>query len=696
MDSTTETSKATDNKKALLSNLKGIGPQRLQSFAAVGITTTEELLRYFPFRYEDRRNFKKISQIDSDEPVLIKGKVIRVNLKKIPFFKARKVRAIFEAAISDGTQNAHCIWFNQTYLAQYIRMGEEIIIYGKPQRDGLFVRFNSPYYERAGKDTSLDLGRIVGIYSLTQGLTQKLLRKTVFSAWLQTKDSLPDYLPKEVREKENIFELGCALELMHFPQSFEDIQAARRRFIFEELFFSQIQVHLRKARRKEQKTITLVPGGKFLEKLKSSLPFALTDEQTQAINEMLFDFSQSFPMRRLLQGDVGCGKTVIAAFGLGACAACKHQAALMAPTEVLARQHKDTLEEIFKGFGFKIELLVSSLPRAAVNKIYENLSLGKIDIVVGTHALLQESVVFKSLGFVAIDEQHKFGVAQRAMLPKKGKPMPHCLVMSATPIPRSLALSLYGDLDLSMVKQLPPGRVAAKNRLLAQNRRQDVYSFLRKKIDEGRQAYIVYPAIEETMEDDLNALESAYDKITQEFNGYTVAMLHGRMKNDEKNKVMHNFVTGKINILMATTIIEVGVNVPNATVMIVENPERFGLSQLHQLRGRICRAGFEPYFILMGKDNFSEKVNARLKVIVENSDGFAIAEHDLNLRGPGDFFGLSQHGLPDLQLACPLRDVEALARARHWAQTIVESDPALEKPEYLTIRQRLTAWFKPQ
>jgi ATP-dependent DNA helicase RecG len=673
---------------------KGIGPKRAEAFANVGVLTCADLLKYFPFRYEDRRNFKKIAEIKDNEPVLVKAKVLRVNLKKIPYFKARKVKSIFEAAIDDGSQAARCVWFNQHYLASYIRLGDEIIVYGKPERDGLFWRFNSPQYDSASNDDSLNLGRIVGFYSLTEGLTQKLVRKTVFACLGELKGEVSDPIPFSVREKENIPNIAKAFNDIHFPDVFEDADRARHRFIFEELFFSQIQVYLRKERRRREKAVSLTASNEFFTKFKNNLGFTLTAGQTQAVEEISFDIKNSFPMRRLLQGDVGCGKTVVAAFGLGVCAKNGFQAALMAPTEVLAWQHKETLEKIFDGFGFKIGILTASLPAAEHNALCAKLASGGIDIVVGTHALIQEDVVFKNLAFVVIDEQHKFGVAQRAMLPKKGELSPHCLVMSATPIPRSLALSFYGDLDLSVVKELPKGRLAPENILVTEDKSASAYALLSDKIKEGRQAYMVYPVIEETVDDDLNALEAAYEEIKAVFKGVNVGVFHGRMAAKEKLKVMSDFKAGRIKILMATTVIEVGVDVPNASVMVVTSPERFGLAQLHQLRGRICRSNHKPIFILVGKNNLALKAKERLEVIIKTDDGFKIAEHDLLQRGPGEFFGTSQHGLPELAIANPLRDIEVLERARQAAGAIIQDDPGLVKHVNLVIKNHLNHIFK--
>ncbi len=530
------------------------------------------------------------------------------------------------------------------------------------------------------------------VYHATAGLSQKFLRKTVTIALTELRPALNDPLPFDVRNGEGLLNIAQGLQGMHFPANFEEAETARRRFIFEELFFSQVMVYQRKARHRQQPTLTLKPGVDFTERFKAGLPFVLTPEQAEAIAVIGQDLGQTYPMHRLLQGDVGCGKTVVAAFALAAAAACGFQAALMAPTEVLARQHKDTLEKLLAGFGFKIALLMATMDKAATQAVWQGLKDGTIDIVVGTHALIQNEVEFKNLAVAVIDEQHKFGVAQRALLPQKGRPSPHCLVMSATPIPRSLALSLYGDLDLSVIKHLPQGRQATQNLYFESNQREQAYALLRTQLVRGRQAYLVYPAIEEG-EGDLATLEESYAQVQAAFKEFKAGIFHGQLKPAEKIKIMEQFKSGKVDILMATTVIEVGLDVPNATVMLVEDPERFGLSQLHQLRGRIRRSNHVPYFVLLGKSNYAEKAQERLKAVLKSDDGFAIAESDLLLRGPGDFFGDSQHGLPALQLANPLKDIEALQAARRRAYEIVKVDPELDMPQYRSVREHLHHFF---
>ncbi|MBN3040014.1 MAG: DEAD/DEAH box helicase, partial [Candidatus Omnitrophica bacterium] len=409
------------------------------------------------------------------------------------------------------------------------------------------------------------------------------------------------------------------------------------------------------------------------------------------------DLGNNYPMHRLLQGDVGCGKTIIAALSIGLCAESGLQAAFLVPTEVLANQHFETIKKALRGLSFlkdtsgeqQIKVITSSLSKKEAESIYEGLSTDKIKVIIGTHALIQEKITFKKLGLVVIDEQHKFGVAQRSLLPQKGLVTPHCLVMSATPIPRSLALSLYGDLDLTVIEDLPKGRIKPQTMWLKEKKRKWVYDFLKKEIESGRQAYVVYPVIEESIDEDLKSLKIMHKSLVKEFTGLCVKEFHGKMKAQDKEKAIKDFKDGTIHILVCTTVIEVGLNIENATVMVVENPERFGLAQLHQLRGRIQRASLQPYFILLSKENLAQAAAKRLQVISEESSGFKIAEEDLLMRGPGDFFGNLQHGLPDLKIANPLRDLETLKQARHFAYNNIKKDPALKDKANECIRRHL-------
>lgn len=675
--------------------IKGVGPRKQEEFRRLGVNTVRELLYYFPYRYEDRRNVKKIAELIPGENAVVRGKVKRVKLTKIPYFRRKRVRDVYEIILKDSSGSLLCTWFNQGYLADMIKQDQELILYSKAIQDASRMRFNSPEYEILKEEVDpLSIGRIVSFYPSLGKLSQKYMRKIIDTALQSQLSRLQDALPFSIRKDQKLLNIAQALEQIHAPGSFERAKYARERFIFEELFFSQILVYLRKAKHRQQEGIAFSIDNDFIKKVKNNIAFELTASQKKVLQEIGTDLTKTYPMHRLLQGDVGCGKTVVAAFAIGLAVKNYCQAALMVPTEVLASQHKSTLEGMFDGCGFRIEVLTSSLQQKETDDIHKRLEEGKIDIIIGTHSLIQERIKFKRLGLVVIDEQHKFGVGQRALLPKKGIPNPHCLVMSATPIPRSLALSLYGDLDLSVIDAMPSGRKQPKTEWLEEDKRSQVYGFLRQSLKEGRQAYVIYPIIEESDDLQLKSLDQMYDKLSDEFKEYKVGMFHGRLKSDEKAKIIEKFRNNKINILVCTTVVEVGVNVENATVMVVENPERFGLAQLHQLRGRVRRSTFQPHFILLSKKDLSEAAQERLKVISRSSDGFKIAEEDLKLRGPGDFFGSMQHGLPPLKIANPLRDLEILKDARKYACDVIESDPQLAKSQHKCVRQHLEVWFQ--
>ncbi len=675
--------------------LKGVGPKKEALFNRLGVNTLRDLVYYFPLRYEDRRHVALVRDLKENESFLVRGRVLVRNLKQLkfnPWRSAKGKNSLFEAVIEDKTAKANCVWFNQGYLADYIKVGDEILVYGKVRTYKGQLQFVSPEFEvlSGGEDSRLSVGRIVGFYSLTRGLTQKTLRKTVYAGLQSTLKDSKEPLPYQIRKKINLPNTAQALRDIHFPSRFEAAAAARKRFIFEELFLSQVRVYLRKARQRFQKGAKLAPGHDLIDRVKANLSFELTPSQEKAVEEITADLEKPYPMHRLLQGEVGSGKTLVAACAIGVTAKAGYQAALMVPTEVLAFQHFQTLKSLFKSLGFKIQILVSSLPEKKKQSVQQDLKAAKVDIVVGTHSLVEEMVEFKNLGLAVIDEQHKFGVAQRALLPKKGKEfVPHCLVMSATPIPRSLALSLYGDLDLSILRELPPGRKLPRTIAVKESKRSWVYDLVKTQLKEGRQAYIIYPLIEESAIWDLKSLHEMSGVIKKEFKDFRVGVFHGKMTPQEKTTVVKNFRNNKIQVLIATTVIEVGLNVENATLMVVENPEHFGLAQLHQLRGRIRRSAHQPYFILISSDRVSDNAKKRIKAIAALTDGFKIAEEDLKLRGPGDFFGNLQHGLPDLKIADPLKDLEILKAARAFAYQTVKSDPHLDRPVHRCIREYL-------
>ncbi len=677
--------------------IKGIGPKREKIFNRLGIYTIRDLLYYFPLRYEDRRNIKKINQLKEDEVSLVEAKVLARNLKPFkfrPHWQRRVKDNIFEIAVEDDSGILMCVWFNQGYLKDYIKVGDRVIIYGKVKRYKGKLQMVSPEFELLDeKDSSLNIGRIVGFYRLKEGLTQKNIRKVIYFCLDNFGNKVSDPLPYYIRKKNNLSNIYHSLKNIHFPDSLNEALFARRRFIFEELFFSQILVYLRKASYRVKKSISLICSPKFISQLKNSLPFSLTSSQEKAIEEIINDLAKPYPMHRLLQGDVGSGKTVVACFALAVAVKCGCQVAFMVPTEVLAYQHLMTFKKLFKGFGFRIEVLTSSLTQKSKKKISYDLKNAKIDIILGTHSLIEESISFKKLGLVVIDEQHKFGVAQRALLSKKARGyFPHCLVMSATPIPRSLALSLYGDLDFSVIQELPPHRKQPKTIWIEEDKRRWVYDFLRDKLKENRQVYIIYPVIDESNDSELKSLTQMYRIVKREFKDFRVDVFHGRMKSGEKERIIKEFRDNTIDILIATTVIEVGIDIENATVMVVENPERFGLSQLHQLRGRIRRSIYQPYFILISSSKISDNARRRLEVISKVSDGFKVAEEDLKLRGPGDFFGHLQSGFPQLKIANPLEDLAILKRVRKCAYEVIKKDPLLKESFHRCIKEHIGFW----
>ncbi|MDD5080531.1 MAG: ATP-dependent DNA helicase RecG [Candidatus Omnitrophica bacterium] len=674
--------------------VQGVGPKKQELFNALGVNTINDLLYYFPFRYEDRSMPVELAGIKDGQICLVKVKVKDSRLKKMPYFRrSRKVRDIFEILVSDDTGIAKVTWFNRGYLAAKVKIGAEIFLYGKAFYKDNALTFNSPDCQLVEED-SPNMERIVGVYGLTGTLTSKFLRKVIDNALKKYKDLLIDSLPHDIRIARGLIGIMQSVTNMHFPLSWDMAYKARQRLIFEELFYSQILVHLRKARHKQQKSVKLdVPDG-FIDKIKKNAGFEFTGAQVKVINDIMSDISKGYPMHRLLQGDVGCGKTVVAAVALASCALCGYQSALMVPTEVLAYQHRDSLGDILEGMGFRIDILTASLSKKQTEKIHAKLADGEIDIIIGTHALISEEVRFRKLAMTVIDEQHKFGVAQRALLPKKSDITPHCLVMSATPIPRSLAMSIYGDLDISVIDEMPEGRPVPKSFWMKEDRRGEVYDFLKTRIKEGRQVYFVYPAIDDDPELELKSIKKMGAELKKVFSSERVEVFHGRMKAADKLKVIEDFKNGKIKVLVATTVVEVGVNVLNATVMVVECPDRFGLAQLHQLRGRIRRSDIQPYFILLGDISASDAAYKRIESIVASHDGFQIAESDLLQRGPGDFFGSSQHGFPPLKIADPIKDMELLSDARDCASKIINDDPYLDKYKNKIIKEHLYFWFQ--
>ena len=671
-----------------LAALTGVGPAREKALAKLGLATIADLLAYFPRDYEDRTVRENIWTLPLEEPVCFAALVAE------PFRTSyiRKGMDLTKGRVVDATAQVDVTFFNQPYVRNALKTGETYYFYGKLTGGTGFRRqMTNPYFEREGQNTFT--GGIMPVYPLTAGVTAKLMGNLQRTASLCV-EQIQETLSEDLRAAYDLAQAAFSYRTIHFPNSWEDLQKARRRLMFEELFCLNLGLTLIRGRRSQQEAIPFKIQN--LEAFTSSLPFSLTDAQLRSAREAAADLEQPVPMNRLLQGDVGSGKTVVAA----ACAylawenGC--QSALMAPTELLAQQHQKTMETLLGHTGMKIALLTGSMTAAQKRKCREALESGEIDLIVGTHALLSEGVAFHRLGLVITDEQHRFGVDQRAALSAKSgvDQRPHVLVMSATPIPRTLALMIYGDLDLSVIDQLPPGRTPVDTMLIGEDKRQRLYGFVRKQVGLGRQVYIVCPAVSEEDSEGMKAAEQFGRQLQREvFPDLKVAVVHGKMKSKDKQAVMEDFAAGRTHVLVSTTVIEVGVDVPNASLMIIENADRFGLSQLHQLRGRVGRGQHQSYCVLVS-GNRNEMTRKRLKTLCATTDGFVIAEEDLKLRGPGDFFGARQHGLPQLKLASLEGDMRLLHQAQDAARGVLADDPDLSHPDHAPLRRRVEELFR--
>ncbi len=669
-----------------LSALPKVGDRREAALERLGLRTIAELLAYFPKNYEDRTLRESIAALPLEESVCVSAVVS----EPLRTSYLRSGLDVTKGRIADHTGELVLTFFNQAYVRQTLHVGMTCYFYGKLTQNGGQKQLVNPFFEEEGR-AKLN-GGIVPVYPLTAGITAGLMR-----GWQQTAavcvPQIAETLPSFLREKYALAPVQEAYAGIHFPESWTALQSARRRLIFEELFCLSLGLSLLRSKRVESAAIAFQQQriSTFLE----ALPFTLTKAQRRAVDEAAADLAQERPMNRLLQGDVGSGKTVVAAACVFLAKENGCQAAFMAPTELLAQQHFRTMNALFAATDIRIGLLTGSMTAAQKRHCREALELGELDLLVGTHALLSESVTFPRLGLVITDEQHRFGVGQRAALSAKGGEAfsPHVLAMSATPIPRTLALMVYGDLELSIIDELPPGRTPVATYLVGEDKRQRMYGFLRKQVSSGRQVYIVCPAVSEEDSEGMKAAEQMGQALQREiFPELRVAVVHGKLKPKEKEAVMERFSEGVLDILVSTTVIEVGVDVPNANLIIVENADRFGLSQLHQLRGRVGRGQFESYCILVS-DHRNEQTRKRLKTLTKTNDGFLIAEEDLKLRGPGDFFGARQHGLPQLKLASLETDMRLLHEAQDAAKELLQDDPKLEKAEHGPLKRRIETLF---
>ena len=667
--------------------MKGIGEKKALALRKLGIRTYRDMISFFPRAYEDRRTFYAIADAPTETPVCVKAMVA----SPPSAVRARrgmtlvKLRAVDDSGVLDIT------YFNQAWLKNTLIPGETYIFYGRVGETGRRRTMTNPAFEREDRE-GVVTGRILPIYRMTAGISQKVLLTSVRQA-LDACDTVPDILPDAVRRKYELAQARFSYENIHFPRDDTALDQARQRLVFEELYVLAGAMELMRGRRKDRPGLVLPESS--MDGFWQALPFSPTNAQRRAGDEALADMRSGQPMNRLLQGDVGSGKTLVAAALLWQMAKARYQSAFMAPTEILAEQHCKTLTEMLEPLGVRVVKLTGSMTAAQKRRVNEKLALGEADVAVGTHALLTENVAFRDLGLVVTDEQHRFGVEQRSALTGKGE-HPHVLVMSATPIPRTLALIIYGDLDISVLDELPPGRTPVETYAVGEEVRERIWNFVRRLVREGRQVFLVCPMVEESEElpDTVkSAQEYARELQNEVFPDLRVLCVHGKMKAKEKDAAMAAFAGGDADILVATTVIEVGVDIPNAALMIVENADRFGLSQLHQLRGRVGRGKHKSYCVLFS-DSTTDTARSRLKIMTQTNDGFLISQEDLRLRGPGDFFGSRQHGLPEMHVADLSADMRVLKQAQQEAQAVLAADPTLSRPENEPLRSRIHELFE--
>ncbi len=670
-----------------VTEIKGIGAKKAQTLNNLGIFTVNDLIEHFPRDYEDRSQVKDIADLTENEEntffALVSAVPENVHIRKMTVTKVK---------LSDSTGSVNAVWYNQPFIKNALKKDEEYIFTGIYKKSGYRREVSSPEFEKAGTDKEiLGGGRIVPVYPLTSGISQKVLRSLIKTTLDAVKTQLPEFLPLDMRKKYMLCERNFAISNIHFPENDESFFIARKRLVFEELFVLQTALFILKGTAKRNDGIVFKTKG-ISEESEKAFGFGFTKAQKKVIAEICSDVSKGIPMNRLIQGDVGSGKTAVAMTAALMAVKNGYQAALMAPTEVLASQHYESFKEFFDKFGIKVCLLKGSLKKKEKEAVKELISTGEADVIVGTHAIIQEDVEFKKLGLVITDEQHRFGVKQRNVLSEKGINA-HVMVMTATPIPRTLALILYGDLDVSVIDELPPGRQHIDTFAVNSSYHQRAYGFIRKEVENGRQAYMVCPMIEENDAIEAKSVMQMIDEVSQtDFKGLSVAVLHGKMKADEKERIMKDFAENKIQILISTTVIEVGINVPNATIMLIENAERFGLSQLHQLRGRVGRGKYQSYCILV-TDSKSEVTKERMKVMKKTNDGFEISETDLKLRGPGEFFGTRQHGVPQLKIANLYKDADILSQAQAAAKELNRNENWQKDDRYKPLKERINMLF---
>ncbi len=667
--------------------LKGVGPARIEILNKLGLFTVEDIINYFPREHEDRGNYKKIQELQDGETTAVKA-VIASNVSET---RIRRNMTIYKAIGKDETGNIIFTWFNQPYIKKQLRVGNEYSFYGKVKNTLGRIEMQSPVFDN--EENYKNTGKIIPIYPLTAGITQNVFRGIVENAVSASKDLLIENLPNWIREKYGLNDIKEAIYNIHFPTCLEDFDKARYRLAFEELLVMQLGLLRFKEKGQESHKGISFEKDENINEFLETLPYKLTGAQARVWSEIDKDMKSEKSMNRLVQGDVGSGKTVVATMAMFKAVRNGYQAVLMAPTAILAKQHCQGIKGMMEIFDIKVELLTGDVTKKNKERILEELKNGEIDMIVGTHALIEENVVFKNVGIVITDEQHRFGVRQRGILSAKGEKV-DTLVMTATPIPRTLAIILYGDLDISIIDELPPGRQKIDTYAVRRNLEERVNNFVIKELSAGRQAYIVCPLVEES--ESMDGVKSVVEQLEyykKVFKDFKVEMLHGKMRPKEKDEIMAKFKNKEIDILISTTVIEVGVDVPNATIMIIENAERFGLAQLHQLRGRVGRGKFKSYCILK-YDSKSDVVKQRMEIMQKSNDGFVISEKDLELRGPGDFFGTKQHGIPEFKVANLFVDIPILKKAQEVANLIIEKDPDLLLPENEKLLTKIDKLFK--
>ena len=660
--------------------VKGVGEARARLLSKLGIYSVNDVLNFFPRDYQDRSVLKKITELADGEECGVRASLV----SNVTESRPRRNLSIIKALVSDGTAFLSLTWFNQSYIKNNLKNGVEYIFFGKVKRSGMRLEMNNPVIETAEK-YGRNTGRILPIYSLTKGLTQTHLRKLTENSLKLTGERFEETLPQDLRESYNLSQIRYSYEEIHFPQSFQHMVQARRRLVFEELLILQLGLLKSKGISLEQKGNKLKPVD--ISPLLNKLSFKLTSAQKRVFEEICNDMQSEKKMNRLIQGDVGSGKTIVAVLAIYLAAKNKYQSAFMAPTEILAEQHYRSISPLFGELGVSVRLLTGSTKKKEKEEIKALTKEGKIDVLIGTHAILEDDTEFFKLGLVITDEQHRFGVRQRAKLSVKGE-NPDLLVMTATPIPRTLTLALYGDLDVSIIDELPPDRKPIDTYAVNESYRDRIYNFIRKNVADGRQAYIVCPLVEDSDEIEAESAEGLAERLkNNELKDLRVGLIHGKMKSSEKEKVMRAFVKGQLDVLVSTTVIEVGVNVPNATLMVIENAERFGLSQLHQLRGRVGRGKYKSYCILINQSK-SDVSRKRMEIMTSTNDGFVISEKDLELRGPGDVFGVRQHGLPELKIANLYRDIDILNDVQKAVKQIIDYN-LLSDDQYRPLVKKL-------